>query len=516
MICILQFDSASRSVLARLRGEGRLPNLEALAARGLEHPLETPAADFAAGAFHTLYSGVELGDHGLFYPFQWSAREQRARYATGFEAPSAIWETVAAAGARTLAIDPYESRPPRRAEGVLVCGWGFTDRAVLPRWSHPGAVGRRLERRFGRGPRATEVFGAPRPRELRRLRKRLLAAPRRVAELAEHLLGREDFDLAWLTFAAAHVAGHQFWDLSQLARRGLDDAARADLESALDDVYVAVDEAIGRVCAALPAGADVIVTSPVGMEANTSLADLLPEMLAAVLSGGPLEDRGGTIWGLRAALPPGLRAGVAAALPARAALELTARLELRGIDWGATRAFAHPADNQGYVRLNLEGRERDGIVAPDEVDDLVEELREGLASFRHRDGTPAVESVVRPPQLYPGRRAHLLPDLSVRWTAARTTGAAELRSERFGVVARHGAGSGRSGNHTPGDAWALVAPGRSSHARSTRAPRLADLAATVAARCGVEDAELAGEPLLGRGRARDAGGRDPALSGAGR
>ena len=43
--------------------------------------------------------------------------------------------------------------------------------------------------------------------------------------------------------------------------------------------------------------------------------------------------------------------------------ETGARLELRGLDWGSTRAFAHPAENQGYVRLNLAGRERDGIVA---------------------------------------------------------------------------------------------------------------------------------------------------------
>ena len=40
------------------------------------------------------------------------------------------------------------------------------------------------------------------------------------------------------------------------------------------------------------------------------------------------------------------------------------RIELRGVDWTTTRAFVAPSGDCGYVRLNLKGRERDGIVAP--------------------------------------------------------------------------------------------------------------------------------------------------------
>ena len=304
MICVLQFDAASVAALDRLLAAGRLPNLAALTERGRRLELETPAAKSVAGAFYTLYSGVELGDHGVFYPFQWSAAEQRARYATAFEAPPAVWERLARSGLRTLAIDPYESRPPQHAYGTLVCGWGFADRVVLPRWSRPPDAGRRFERRFGRGPQATEIFGRPRARDLLALREKLRAAPARTATLAEELLASERFDLAWLTFSAAHLAGHQFWDLSQLDAEALDPAARGALDGALADVYGAVDDAIGRVVSALPDGADVIVTSAVGMDVNTSLADLLPSMLARVLAGGPLDDDdSGAIWRLRAAMP---------------------------------------------------------------------------------------------------------------------------------------------------------------------------------------------------------------------
>jgi predicted AlkP superfamily phosphohydrolase/phosphomutase len=492
LICVLQFDAASVAVLERMLGAGRLPHLAGLRERGRHHELETPALDFAAGAFHTLYSGIELADHGLFYPFQFVASEQRIRYATALDAPPAIWERLARSGLRTLALDPYESRPPREWLGQFACGVGFRDRVVLPRWSLPRSAGRAAPR----GPQATEIFGQPSADELLRLRAKLLEAPARVADAAVELLRRERFDLAWITFPAAHLAGHQYWDLSQLAREPAP-AKRRLLADALEDVYEAVDLAFGRVLEALPEDADVIVTSAVGMDVNTSRADLLPGMLARVLAGGPLANGdAGSIWRLRAAVPARARRAVASGLPDRLALELTSRLETRGIDFRRTPAFAHPADNQGYVRLNRSGRERDGIVGEGEADALIEEIASGLSDFSDPDGRPAVADVARVDRLYAGRRTEWLPDLVVRWSERPATTLDRLVSDRFGEVHRPGAGSGRSGNHTPGDAWALVVPGASRHADEGARPRLADVAATVAAVTGADPDGLPGTPLL--------------------
>jgi predicted AlkP superfamily phosphohydrolase/phosphomutase len=419
---------------------------------------------------------------------------------TAFPAPPAIWERLARAGLRTLAIDPYESRPPVDWNGTYVCGWGFRDRVVLPRWSLPPDAGADLARRHGAGPHATEIFGRPTVRELLALREKLVAAPGRVATAAVELLGNGSYDLAWLTFSAAHLAGHQFWDLSQL-EGDVADGDREQLETALEAVYAEVDAAFGRVLAALPEGTDVIVTSAVGMDVNSSRADLLPQMLAAVLSGGPLpaDGGGGAIWRLRAAIPPGARGAIARALPDRTALELTARLELRGIDWSQTAAFCHPADNQGYIRLNLRGRERDGIVDPAEADALLATIADGLATFCDPDGSPAVARVDRVAEQHDGARMSALPDLVVQWSETPATTLRGVQSPAFGDVERHGTGSGRSGNHTPGDAWAVVVPGASAARTPTRAPRLSDVATTVAAVCGVDRDGLAGESLLGDG-----------------
>jgi len=499
MLTVLQFDSPSLAVLERMLGAGRLPTLAGLRARGTWHELETPATHFAAGAFHTLYSGTELADHGLFYPFQWSAPDQRVRYTTAFPAPAPVWER-AGGGTRALAVDPYESRPPLSPpSGTVISGWQFTDRVVLQPWSSPPGYNARLQRLFGPPAAVEEVFGRSSTRDLLRLRRDLLAASGRAADAARLLLAGDRYDLAWLTFSAGHVAGHQFWNLSQV-EDGADGATRHVLSGALQDVYESVDVAFGRVLDALPEGTDVIVTSPVGMDVNTSRADLLPEMLAAVLNGGARTDAGsGSVWKLRAALPTGLRATVASALPDRVALALTERLELRGQDWSTTRAFAQPADNQGYVRLNLRGRERDGIVAPAEAELLMDQIAGGLMTFSDPDGTPSVKAVERVADTFPaGSHSDRLPDLIVRWSDTPATRLTQVRSNRFGTVARRGAGSGRSGNHTAGDAWALVVPGASRAATPTRPPRLVDIAATAGSLAGLDPAALPGEPLLQR------------------
>jgi hypothetical protein len=127
----------------------------------------------------------------------------------------------------------------------------------------------------------------------------------------------------------------------------------------------------------------------------------------------------------------------------------------------------------------------------------MDEIASGLLSFCDPNGTPAVKAVERVADTFDaGVHADRLPDLIVRWSDRPATELRFVRSERFGTVARRGHGSGRSGNHTAGDAWALVVPGASRARTPARPPRLVDIAATAAALAGRDAADLPGEPLL--------------------
>lgn len=496
VLAILGYDAVGVSRVEALLADGRLPTLAALRARGRWHRFEAPAAWFAASSHYTLFSGLPAAEHGIHYPFQWSAPDQRVRLMHELGPPEPVWSQLADSGCRCLVVDPYESAPPAKVHGLCVSGWQFANRVVQPRWSRPEDALRALERRLGRGPRADEVFGQPTARLLRELTRPLVESPDRAATLVSDLLARERFDLVWVTFSPAHLAGHQFWDTAGVLGPAERHAA-AELDRVLADVYVAVDAAAGRVVAALPEDADVIVVSPLGMGPNTSRADLLPGMLSAVLSDGrPSADAGrGSLWRLRAAIPTGWRASVAAALPDKLALELTARLETRGVDWGTTAAFVVPSDTDGYVRLNLRGRERDGVVGPQHADALLAEIAAGLATFVEEDGSPSVQEVVRPSAVLPAAPAlDRLPDLVVRWADTPAIATRGTSSPRYGEVARAGVGSGRSGNHND-EAWALVCPG-ASRLRERPSARLEDVAATAVALLGGDPSVLPGEPLL--------------------
>lgn len=502
MIAILQFDCASLPHFQQLLHEGRLPTLAKLRARAEYLPLETPALQWEGATYFSLYSGKDVKDHNIYFPFMWSAADQRVRPQDDYTTPEAVWERLARSGKRSLVIDPYEGKVPQVMAGKAICGWQFKHKVTLRRWSVPRGLDRQLERRFGGPSLVEEVYGRPSTAYLARMRERLLAAPQRAVELAEALLAEEEFDLVWITLSACHIAGHWFLDPSRLPLEHSDQRMKAKFDATLMDSYVAVDDALAHILACLPVNTDVVVISPSSMGPSASRTQLLPGMLQAVLGGTrtkiPEHKRGGNfLWQLRAAVPPDLRAIVARLLPDEWAMQLTARLEMRGMNWSQTRAFMVPSGDCGYIRLNLSGREREGIVDPKEADQVLEQIASGLVTFRDPDGTPAVKRVEIVSQSSEERTlSNPFPDMIVHWSDHLPIHMAGSYSPQFGNVPSAGWGSGRTGEHR-NEAWALVIPGSSRTIRPLKPAHIMDIAPTICSALGVDRQGLAGQPLLG-------------------
>jgi predicted AlkP superfamily phosphohydrolase/phosphomutase len=506
MIAVLQFDAASLTHIERFIAEDYLPNFAGLRNRGIWYELQTPATHFEGATAYSLYTGYKVAEHGLYYPWLWSAREQRVRFFDDFPAPEAVWERIGRAGLRSLVIDPYEIRPPQTMRGIFLSGWQFRNRVVLRTRSVPRSMRRLLERELGRPPRGEETFGRPVAGDLLRLRNTLVTVSDRGADLLDTILKREQFDLLWISLNAAHLGGHRFFDVSQLP----DDVKLEGcdpLVTALRDIYQSVDCSLARLTAALPVGSDIIVLSPSGMGPNTSRSHILPGMLEAILADPPATQSqkrspaGGLLWRIRAVVPTSVRARIASALPDRWAIELASRLELRNVDWATTKGFMVPNDDAGYVRLNLRGRECDGIVEPGDATALLDKIISGLETFRNSDGTSVIRKVFRTSELgFDGSRADQLPDLVIHWSDQVVSPQAGVSSPFFGAVSSPGWGTGRTGCHT-GDAWALLIPGVSQPRPPKRPPHIIDIAPTVCAALGVDTDGLAGQPLLQAGTA---------------
>jgi predicted AlkP superfamily phosphohydrolase/phosphomutase len=121
MIAVLLFVAASPVHIEKLLAEGCLPTLASLRSRGTWYELETPATYFEGAAAYSLCTGRGLAEHGLYYPWLWSASEQRVRFFDDFSAPEAVWERIGRAGLRSLIVDPYEMRPPQVMRGPFSC-----------------------------------------------------------------------------------------------------------------------------------------------------------------------------------------------------------------------------------------------------------------------------------------------------------------------------------------------------------------------------------------------------------
>jgi predicted AlkP superfamily phosphohydrolase/phosphomutase len=120
---------------------------------------------------------------------------------------------------------------------------------------------------------------------------------------------------------------------------------------------------------------------------------------------------------LKGLLSPEARRWIADRLPWRLRDRLGAQIEAAKIDWSKTRAFTLPSDSEGCIRINLKGREPQGIVEPGEqYVALCHEIRVRLEDLTNPvTGERAVRRVWLRQEIFPGERQEHLPDLIVTW-----------------------------------------------------------------------------------------------------
>jgi predicted AlkP superfamily phosphohydrolase/phosphomutase len=481
-LLMVALDAAEPSLVERWMQEGHLPNLSRLRDEGGYGRLRSSAEWLAGSPWPTFHTGTFPGDHGHHHFVQWrKERMDLVRPSPEWLPLPTFWREAGRTGRRVLAIDVPSAYGPRPFDGVEIYGWCNTD-LLAPRGSHPPGVFRWARKRFGSSSMPDEVYSMERPQALLRLRDDLIRWTNRTGELALELMEREAWDLCLVNLTAPHRGGHKLWDTT--AVRGDVSAEVADeLGGALKQVYAACDEVVGRLMRGAEAD-HVMVFSLHGMGPNTSRVPILSEMLDRILTGRK-EPAGqsGALQRLRAMVPNEWRARVKGLLPTRLQDRLTVFWRMGGRDLSSTRVFPVVADLQGYLRVNVVGREVDGIVEPGaEYDRLCEELAEGLAGFVDADcGEPIVAEVMRTDRLYPnGARVDDLPDLIVRWSPTPASSHRRIVSTEHGGIewpTPGGHPDGRSGNHM-GEGFLLtrgegVPPGLSLEGAS-----IADLAPT--------------------------------------
>lgn len=478
-VFMIALDSAEPQLIERWIEDGTLPNLKRLRERGSYGHLASSAKWLDGAPWPTFYMGSTSAENGVYSHTQWLAEQMKTEPVTPERYPiRPFWRSLSGTGRRVIAIDLPMAFPPKPFEGLEIYGLMNGDllgpeRALA---SHPKSLLEELNQEFGISDNiiGDEVWGMQHIEDLLLLPEQLIQGTRTIVKIAKTLMYREKWDLFMVNFMAPHRAGHKLWNHSSSWETTRGD----EIRKALKDVYIECDAAVGQLATVVGEDATLIVFSLHGMGLNVSRSPILPEMLHRILV---RETKYGKeirqpvylrpIQKLKEIVPSDIRNIRARSRKVMPLVSFLFRIYRQfrkknggTIDWTVTPAFCLDNDLQGYVRINLRGREAYGIVEPgEEYDQLCSKIAEGLATFVDANtGEPVIEIVKRSDQLFgQGQRLEDLPDLIIQWAPSAAANHRAVTSHRYGSIPWSMPGhhpTGRSGNHTPEGFLLAVGP----------------------------------------------------------
>jgi len=441
----------------------KLPAFASLLAHGAARPLESTGTYMSASVWPTFATGRSPGEHGQYFPFQWSASERRyrrlydRRWSDEFDSEP-FWYRIARAGLPTIVFDISDLIHDERAPCVQISNWSHQSSGAA-RTSDPEAL-RDIQRRFGRRPIGPEVPVPKTARQSAAIRDSLIKSARAKADATLHLMQRP-WKLFVTGWSEAHRAGHNLWPVEG-------DFASDVAPGAMLDVYVEIDRQVARVLATVEKqypNTSVLLFAVHGMEANSVQNHFLQEILARLnrrYLGREAEPSArpsalNLMAFLRAALPPGLQYWTASMLGERVQDWVVNRAATAGQEWDETPSFALLSGGDGFIRLSIKDREPDGFFDPGgaELRDYLDWLKQRLLAIKVA-GTdePLIKEIVDVDAQFPGPHRHRLPDLILLWGPKAP--AHRVTSPDIGEI-EVSLATGRGGNHN-GSAF-LIARG---------------------------------------------------------
>ena len=466
-LVLIGLDAGDREFLAAHAAE--LPNISAIFSQGVEGKLE--AEPMSGSLWPSFYTRGGPGGHGIYHHLQWDPERMKIRRAAGsWLQTRPFWRDLGERGVRVTAFDvPFVMRGQGAPNVLEVMNWGSQDQ-VGGFWATDKRLGRRILSQYGLHPMRFEIPVPKTPAQLKRMTDETTAGARLKGRLAVELMRERPWDLFIVGFGETHRAGHTLWT----------DPACPAPDDALVRVYKAVDEAVGAIVAEAGPGAEIVLFALHGMGLNCSqshLTSIFMRRAIARFRGLPApEEKGdapGFVRALRRRLPAQVQLAIAHAVPQWVRDAVVAREIGGGYRWRDTYGFCLHGDLAGYLRLNIRGREAQGVLSPVEAADLKAFLRTELEALRLPDGRPIVHAVSLPAEEASGPRAHLLPDILVEWNPD-VASAAEVHSPNLGAL-RARPETGRGGNHRFNGFYVHAGPGQGVNARPRHVSQLGDL-----------------------------------------
>lgn len=503
-LLFIGLDAADADLIDRWCNEGFLHNITRMRSEGTWARMRTTAEVLHVSGWPSIFTGAAPDDHGLYHAYVMQPGQQSPVRPRPDKSPVPfLWKLLSDEGKRCVVMDAFLTCPLQNFNGTQIVEWGtwtwFSEPSITPE-----SLKNEIQKKFGPYPAENHSkVGMTPPADPQGFHQRLLKAIAKKTQVVKWLMDKEDWDFFLVVFGESHPAGHYFWhyhDESYIAyskdKPGL---------TALRDIYVALDKAIGEIVQNAGRDTTVILTSGDGMGPNYSGSHILNDLLARMKlfnniptgangtgggQGKARVEKADLMSTARNMIPKSLRVAVSRALLPRSVNEkLSLRWKTAGISWQHTRAFLIENANEGYIRINLKGREPQGTVEPGkEYEDLCEELYQTVKSATNPvNGKLAAYTVYKTDELYAGPCRSHMPDIIINWNDdARVT--TELMTKKYGLARSAEPGYALTpyytGNHRP-NAFAVAMGPEVPRGNMLDGASILDLAPTILTHFGI-------------------------------
>ena len=432
-VMIFGIDGATFDLIKPWMESGHLPTLSGLLKEGASCVLQSTLPPNSAPAWTSFMTGMNPGKHGV-YGFT------RVEPQNGYEIKvnsgatrraRTVWQYLSDLGCRSIALNIPMMYPPDPIDGIVVTG--IDTPGLESQFTYPSDFRDEVIKEVPDYLLDVRSWGVTAVGEKRRL---IFADIERMVEsrrrLALHLLATQTWDIFTVVFTATDRVQHFFWRFLDPNHPLYDATEASEYFDAILRIYKQIDEAIREILETCDDDTTVIVMSDHGFGPQHRLFRINKWLLENQYLSLTYDKSDHIGRGLRSGVSKWFYRELESVMDlARKKLSDTTKDQLKrlfpqlrqqvasqflfsGIEWSSTIAY-HTAEFPGSLRINLKGREVNGIVEPgSEYKTVCERLKQDLERYIDPDtGKRVVERVFQRDELYWGPYLDLAPDLIV-------------------------------------------------------------------------------------------------------
>ncbi len=445
-VMVIGLDGATFDLMRPWLAEGKLPTIARLMREGASGEMTSVPNMNSGAAWATFATGLNPGKHGVYWLVEYKPNSYELQPTNALSRHGeTIWARLSRRGKRVAVLNVPITWPAEPVNGVLVAGWdcpGVRSRG----FTYPPEFAQELLRACDGEFIITAAYEAPEAT----LKGDLALGIRTIhkqteshLKAARYVLSRGPWDLFIVIFTATDIAHHLLWKTFDPNHPDYNPQEAARYGGAIYDIYRQLDDAIAELIQYADEDTTVIVMSDHGAGMKAGAVHLINRWLESQGLLKRAEDGGrgrgdGTglkpatgssslrrqamrlladaIWASRRVLNEAQRERIKGWLPMLRGLRSKAEMHLYSaqIDWSRTLAYGNDADD--FIRINLKGREPQGIVAPEDYEALRDHIIERLYAWRDpKSGRPLVEKVWKREEIYFGPFVDKADDILIRW-----------------------------------------------------------------------------------------------------